>query len=77
MKRSFAVVFCLLGLLSLFACDDGGTWVDAAMQPCKNGKYLGSPADIKLVGQSWCATRQKNFTGESQCKGDDFQVKCK
>jgi hypothetical protein len=76
MKRSLAVAICLLGLSSLSACNDSGTWVDAAGQQCKNGKFPGDPADIKMVGQAWCATRQKNFTGDSQCKGDDFQVKC-
>ena len=79
MKRSLTVAFCLLGLLSLSACNDSDTWVDADRDVCKNGKL---PSDvtaggIKLLGPGYCAIRQKSFTGEFQCNGDILQVKCK
>lgn len=69
-------------LASLAACD-GGTWVDipGIAGGCTGGKPSGlgmkSAADVKLFAQGVCATRQKNYTGDFQCKGEDLQVKCK
>jgi hypothetical protein len=79
-KTTLAVSANVLAALS--ACD-GGAWVDVGgvMGGCKGGKPNGlgvrSPADVKIVGQQMCATRQKNYAGEFQCKGEDLQVKCK
>jgi len=71
------IVICFLVLLSLSACDSG-TWVDVVvLGDCKNGSPIANPADVKVFGQSWCAQRQKNYTGDFQCKGDQLQVKCK
>lgn len=69
-------------LAGLVACDSGA-WADVPglMGGCKGGKPSGlgmkSAADVKLFAQGVCATRQKNYTGDFQCKGEDLQVKCK
>lgn len=68
-------------LAGLVACDSG-TWVDVPgiAGGCKGGKPNGlgmkGPADVKLFAQGLCATRQKNYAGDFQCKGEDLQVKC-
>lgn len=72
------IVIFLIALLGLSACDSG-TWVDAVGMDCVKGKppdAFSEPAEMKMLGQSWCVTRQKNYTGEFQCKGDDLQFKC-
>ncbi len=69
-------------LASLAACDSG-IWVDVPgiAGGCTAGKPSGlgmkTAADVKMLGQGMCATRQKNYTGDFQCKGEDLQVKCK
>ena len=72
------IITCFFVLLSLSACDSG-TWADAmgGGGGCKNGKPEGTPDEIKMVAKLMCDTRQKNYTGDFQCKGDDLQVKCK
>lgn len=68
-------------LSGLVACDSG-TWADVVGMAggCKGGKPAGlgikTAADVKLIGQATCATRQKNYTGDFQCKGETLQVKC-
>ena len=73
---------CFVALLSLSACDSS-TFVDVPLIDCKNGKpfmaMLGTaidPADFKAHSQKACSTRQKNYSGDFQCKGDTFQAKC-
>ena len=72
-----------LGLLANLAACDSGTWADVVgpTAGCKNGKPAGlgitNAEDVKLLGKMTCATRQKNYAGEFQCKGADLQVKCK
>lgn len=74
------IVSIFVVLLSLSACDSG-VWADVPMFNCKNGKpegVAGTDAGyLKELGKGTCMTRQKNFTGDSQCNGDNLQVKCK
>lgn len=76
------LALCAALLAGLVACDSG-TWADVPgpVGGCKGGKPNGlgmeSPADIKIIAQGLCASRQKNYTGDFQCKGEDLQVKCK
>jgi hypothetical protein len=34
------------------------------------------PGYMQEMGKGTCATRQKNYAGNFQCKGDVLQVKC-
>ena len=81
MKAKF-LALSTAALAGMAACDSG-TWDDVPgiAGGCKGGKPAGfgikTAEDVKMFGQAMCATRQKNYTGEFQCKGDDLQVKCK
>lgn len=81
------MMICVVALLGLSACgngDSGGNWADVTGFGCKNGKpdealttaTTTIPGYMQEMGKGTCATRQKNFTGDTQCKGDRLQVKC-
>ena len=80
--KTQTLALCAALLATLAACDSG-TWVDVIGPAggCKGGKPAGfgikTAEDVKMFGQAMCATRQKNYTGDFQCKGEDLQVKCK
>jgi hypothetical protein len=77
------LIICVVTLLGLSACS-GGTWADVPAFGCKNGKPDEAMTNMETtlpgytaeMGKGTCATRQKNFAGSMQCKGDRLQAKC-